>query len=476
MKILNITRNTSYLTLALIIQKIISFLYFILITRYLGLDLLGQFYTAIAFTTILALIMDLGLNNVLIREVAKKKEVANIWLRSVLSLKLLLALLSLVVALSLVFFLNYEPLIIKLIMISFFSMFFDSLSNTFLSVIRAFHNLKYESISAVLFQTIVLILALIYFTNENGVLWLMSAMASAAFLVLVFSSYVARVKFKLKILPKFNFNLTKKILALSWPFAVYNILQRFYTYFDSLLLGFLASYFQVGLYQIAFKIIFALQFLPLAFIASLYPAMSAYWQDNRDQLAISFRRAFNYLIIISLPIIFGVIILAPEIIELFKVDSLAIIPLRIIIIALLFIFLNFPIGSLLNACDRQKTNTLNMAITTVFSISLNLILIPLYQALGASITVLLSTGLMFILGLRASFKLIDYRLKYSFSIFLKSLLSSFLMLSFIYLSLDFFALLISVVLGALVYFSSLYLFKGYSKEDVLSLIKVFKKV
>lgn len=475
MKISNITKNTSYLTLALIIQKIISFFYFVLIARYLGMDLLGQFYTAIAFTTILALVMDLGLNNVLIREVAKRKELANTWLQSVLALKLLLALLSLILALILVYILNYEILIIKLIAISFFSMFFDSLSNTFLSVIRAFHNLKYESISAVLFQSTVLILAFIYLRNSSGVLWLMSAMASAAFIVFLFSTTIAKWKFKLKIGPRFNFQLSKKILTLSWPFALYNILHRFYTYFDSLLLGLLASYFQVGLYQIAFKIILALQFLPLAFIASLYPAMSSYWQNDRRQLAISFRRAFNYLIIIALPVIFGVIIVAPEIVKLLEADQMAILPLRIIIISLLFVFLNFPVGSLLNACDRQKTNTLNMGITTVFSIVLNLILIPIYQALGASITVLLSTGLMFVLGLRASRKLIDYRLKYSLSIFLKALLSALLMLALVYFSLPYLHLLISVVLGVIVYFFSLYLFKGFSRADVLSLISIFKK-
>jgi len=476
MLIPNITRNTSYLTLALIIQKVISFLYFVLIARYLGMDLLGQFYTAIAFTTILALITDLGLNNVLIREVAKKRELANTWLPAVLSLKLLLAFLSLIVAIILVYVLNYEILIIKLIAISFFSMFFDSLSNTFLSVIRAFHNLKYESISAVLFQVTVLILSFIYLSSDYGVLWLISAMASSAFLVFIFSLSIAKWKFKLKVVPKFNFNLSKRILILSWPFALYNILHRFFTYFDSLLLGLLASYFQVGLYQIAFKIILALQFLPLAFVASLYPAMSAYWQTNRQQLAISFRRAFNYLIIISLPVIFGVIIVAPELVKLLKADQSAVLPLRIIIISLIFIFLNFPIGSLLNACDRQKINTLNMGIATVFSLILNLILIPIYQAVGASITVVLSTGLMFALGLRASRQLIDYRLRYSMSIFLKAFLSSLLMLFLVYLSLNYVNLIIAVILGAIIYFHSLYLFKGFNKEDVLSVIKVFKKV
>ena len=53
LKINNIARNTSYLTLALILQKIISFTYFTLLARYVGPVSLGKYYFAISFTTIL---------------------------------------------------------------------------------------------------------------------------------------------------------------------------------------------------------------------------------------------------------------------------------------------------------------------------------------------------------------------------------------------------------------------------------------
>ena len=74
MKILNIAKNTSYFTLALIVQKIISFSYFTIIARNLLPDDLGKYYFAISFTTIFAIFIDLGLSNVLMREVPKIKE------------------------------------------------------------------------------------------------------------------------------------------------------------------------------------------------------------------------------------------------------------------------------------------------------------------------------------------------------------------------------------------------------------------
>ena len=71
----------------------------------------------------------------------------------------------------------------------------------------------------------------------------------------------------------------------------------------------------------------------------------------------------------------GIIALSDQIINIFKSGyTEAILPLRIIIAALPFVFLNFPIGSALNACDKQKTNTRIMAIGLFFSIFLNILL------------------------------------------------------------------------------------------------------
>ncbi len=473
-KVKDIAKNTSYLTLALIIQKVISFSYFIILARYLGMDLLGQYYTAVAFTTILALVVDLGFSNILIREVAKDQEKTGLWLRPIIGLKLALSVLAGLLAYAIAYIAGYETLVLNLIVISFIAMIFDSFTNTFFSVIRGFHNLKYESIAAISFQVIIFIFGFTLMRLNYSALWIMSVMALASFVNFIFSSLVAKFKYNLNILPLFDYNLSKKIIIISWPFALYNILQRIYSYLDSLLLGFLASYAQVGIYQIAFKIVFALQFLPLAFIASLYPAMSAYWKNNQTQLLISFKRAFNYLIIISLPIIFGVIMIAPEVVLIMGADSEAIWPLRIIMLSLFFIFLNFPVGSLLNACDRQKRNTFNMAIVTVSSIALNLILIPLFQALGASITVLITNCLLLILGLRATRKIIKYSIIDSFSVLFKSLLSAILMALFIYILNNFLPLFVVIIISALFYFIFLFILKAYRKADVYSILQSFK--
>lgn len=475
-KVANIAKNTSYLTLALILQKAISFTYFTLLARYVGPASLGQYYFAISFTTVFAIFIDLGFTNVLTREVAKRQDEAPRWLGNILALKIPLSILALAAVIILINLLGYDLPVKQLVYISAISMVLDSFTSTFFAVIRGFHNLKYESISSVIFQLIVLTIGYGALLLGGGLIVAMAALAIASAFNFFYSFSILAFRLKMRIQFIYERLFIKKILIVSWPFALYAIFQRLYTYLDSVLLSVLAGDVQVGLYQIAFKIIFALQFLPMAFVASLYPAMSAYWQGNREQLIISFERALNYLIIISLPIIVGAVVLGNKIILLFK-DGYqeALWPLRISIIALFFIFINFPIGSLLNACDRQKRNTWNMGIVMVVSLLLNLFLIPRFQAIGASITVLLTNALMTILGIIWIKKIIPYRINKNLSVFLKSLLAAAVMGLAAFWGQQYLNIFVVTVLGGIVYFALLFLFKAFRRADLVSIIKSFKR-
>ncbi len=475
-KIGNIAKNTSYLTLALILQKIISFTYFTLLARYVGPANLGKYYLAISFTTIFAIFIDLGFANVLTREVAKVREKAEEWLGNILTLKVPLASLALLIVIISVNVLNYDPLTRSLIYISCVSMILDSFTTTFFSVVRGCHNLKYESISSVAYQLIVLIAGYTALVLGGSLVLAMAALALASVFNFIYSWAVVRRRLQINVRLLYNKSLVKEIIFIGWPFAAYAIFQRLYTYLDSVLLSVLAGYTQVGLYQVAFKIIFALQFLPSAFIASLYPALSAYWQTNKGQLAVSFERAMNYLIIISVPLIVGAVVLADKIVLLFKAGyGDAAWPLRISIISLFFIFVNFPIGALLNACDAQRQNTRNMGIVMALSIIMNLLLIPRWQAVGASITVLATNTLMFILGLYYVKKIIIYRARKNLLILAKVFLSSLIMGIIILAGKAYLNIFITTIIGGFLYFLALFWLRGFSRADIMSVYESFKR-
>ncbi len=475
----NIAQNTSYFTLALIFQKVISFAYFAFLARYLGPEQLGQYFFAISFTVIFGIIIDIGIANVLTREVAKDQESSSKLISNILAIKLPLMLLSWLLIFVFTFLLGYDGILKYLILISTLSVTLDSFTYTFFAVSRGHHNLAYESISSVVFQLIVFVFGMFFLISGYNILFVMSALLVASLFNFTYSILLLKLKWKIRFFEKVEVGVIKNILIISLPFGIFAGFQRLYMYLDTVLLKMLASDYHVGLYQVAFKIIFSLQFLPMAFIASLYPAMSAYWKKDKTQLSITFERAFSYLLIISLPITFGITFLSSKIVIIFSTGSSdfseAVLPLIIIIASLPFIFLNFPIGSLLNACDRQKLNTMNMGIALFFSIVLNIVLIPKYQAVGASITVLATNIIMFILGMLQIPKITKIDFGKISKIFFKTILASLLMSVFVFYLKDYLNIFLVVSLSGFLYFIFLYLLRGFDKSDIISIYNSFLK-
>lgn len=476
MKINNIAKNTSLFTFALILQKVISFTYFTVLARNLGPEDLGKYYLALSLTTIFAIFIDIGMMNVLMREVAKRQKEASSLLASVMVIKLPLMFLAFISVIATAHLLNYPVLTRQLVYLASIAMILDSFTMTFYSTIRGFHNLRFESFGLVMYQLIMLAMGLTFMKLGMSLRWIMLALVMASIANFLYALMLATGKFKLKLIAPIDKAMIRSIILITIPFGLFGIFQRLYLYLDSILLSSLAGDYYVGLYQISFKIIFALQFLPMAFIASLYPAFSTYWKSNKDQLTITFERAMSYLIIISVPISVGVIAISDKIILLFKPEYIsAVLPLQIIMLAIFFIFINFPIGSLLNACDRQKINTFNMAITLIVSIGMNLILIPFYKALGASITVVATNALMFFLGIRQVPKIIDYSFSKLAICFTKVLAAAVIMGMMTVFLKQFLHIFAVVGLAGVVYLGCLYLFKAVKREDLRSVVGSFLK-
>ena len=473
-KISNIAKNTSYFTLALIIQKMISFVYFTLYARYLGPEDLGKYYFAISITTICSVFIDLGLSNVLTRTVARHDEEPKKFFSSIIGIKLPLAGLTWVLAIILAQ--GNADLVKNLIYLASISMVLDSFSTAFYAYFRGYHNLKFESLASMGVQMVVLISSLVMMSLDKSVLWLMIGLPTASLLNFLYTLIIAKTKFNLTLKPTWNKQVAKTVFAVAWPFGVYAILQRLYTYLDSVLLFKLAGDWAVGIYQVPFKIVNALQFLPMAFVASLYPALSMYWRENRQQLMITFERALNYSTIISLPIMAGVIALSDKVVLLFnKGFADSVIPLQLIMISLFFIFIHFPLGSLLNACDRQRTNTRNMAIVVVVSVLMNLILIPLWGPTGAAITVLVTNILLCWLSVIISRQIVAWRWQKVLPTLGKALSASLIMIATILIFKSKLSFFVLVPMGGAIYFLALYGLGGVKKEDLGSIVKSFKR-
>jgi O-antigen/teichoic acid export membrane protein len=180
MKVNNIARNTSYFTTALILQKVISFTYFTLLARYLMPDDLGKYYFAISFTSIFIIFIDIGLSNVLTREIARDKEKAEEILNAGLAVKIPLAVIVFFVVHLAIKTLGYSEQVIQLVYFTSLCIILDTLSATFFAVMRGLHNLKYESIASIIYQATILISGAVFMSMGKSLEWLMSSLVAAS--------------------------------------------------------------------------------------------------------------------------------------------------------------------------------------------------------------------------------------------------------------------------------------------------------
>lgn len=472
-----IARNTSYFTLALIIQKLISFIYFSYIAVKIGAHSLGSYTFALYFTTIFAVLIDIGLSNVLVREVAKFREKSQQYLSAVMSVKVPLAILVYLAAAVTINFLNNPAIVKQLVYLSGLIMVLDSFTLTFYSFLRGHQNLKFESIGTIIFQLIVFITGVIIVNLTKDLRILILAILLASFFNFSYSAILLKVKLGLKFIAKADKQIVKSILLFTVPFALAAIFTRVYGYIDTVLLNQLIGPAAVGYYSIPYKITFSFQFIPMALVASLYPAFSSYFVQSKELLEKTFAKALVFLGIIAVPISLGVIALArPLMIRVYTSEyEPSILPLQILIVTLFFLFLNFPLGSLLNACNRQTRNTIHIGIVMVVNIILNFLLIPRFSYIGAAVASSITTVLMFGLQMYVVRQIIPVNFKYLLARFGAIVISGLAMYFILVWLLHFLNFIVLVPIGAIIYLIVLYLLKGFTKEDLLIIKQSFKR-
>ncbi len=472
-----LARNTTYFVLALITQKVISFLYFTYLARIFLPEDIGKYVFTLSFTAIFSVLIDVGLGYVLITEVSKDKFKAQSYWQNVIGFKIIALLVAVGLIFLLINLLNYPLLTRQLVYIASIMTVLDSLVFSAYSLIRAFQNLLWESLGTVLFQIVVALSGFTILQLSRDLRWLILALIIGGLVNLIYSWYKLKVKYEINLWPKFDKDVIKYLLILAWPFGLTLILTRIYSYLDTVLLSLLAGDREVGFYSVAYKITFAFQFIPSAFAASLLAGFSAFFVSSQELLYKTFAKSIHYLNLISFPLATGIIVLAPSVIPIiYPKYGHSILPLQILMLSLIFLFLTFPVGSLLSAGNKQRRNTSNLAITVIVSIIMNFILIPKYGAVGAAISSLASSIIYFLLGLvvvpsliKVDFGAIGWA---TGKIFLAAVIMSLV----IYILLPLVNLFLLVIIGAVVYALAILLLRALALRELSDFLKiVFKR-
>jgi O-antigen/teichoic acid export membrane protein len=463
-------KNTALLTAASIGQKAVAFLYFAAIAKTIGDSATGAYFLALGLTTTIGVLDDLGLTSVLIREVARTPEKATLYARNVMGLKILTMPLTVLCAFILPRLLGFDAQASGLTQLAVIIMLCDTISLSFYGVLRGLHVLKYESIGIFIGQTITTIIGVaVLFEGARDLRLLIVALILGSLWNACFAAFnvVRRLGAK-ALVPSYSLGLQP--LRMSFMFFLAAIFVKIYSYVDSFTLNMVIGKSAVGIYAVAYKLTYAFQFLPLAFVGALYPAMSAQAHDKKA-LKDTFLKAEWYVALLAAPVVFGIFAIAPELIQTFYGSDYAesVPVLQILIFVLIFVFLDFPMGSLMNATGNQRMKTGIMGITMVINVVSNLLLIPVLGIPGAAVSALLCFAFMYTAGFFA----VRYLSGVTFGDIVRTtgglFLAGAVMAAVVILLKSFIFWALAVPVGALVFFMIAFATKGITKEHVQAL-------
>jgi len=304
--------NTGWQMVGKVVGTFLGLIAIAILTRYLGRDGYGQYTTIYAFLQLFGILADFGFYIVLVKMISEKhvdQTEENKITSNIFTLRLISALIFLGVAPVVGLFFPYPSLIKWGILITSLFFLFTTL-NQALSGIFQKHLATYKVAIAEMIGKIALVASvlIIVFLNLN-LLWVMACVSFGAgvnfFLTFYYSQRYTTIKLT------YDKQVWKKILKASWPIAISISLNLIYFKADTVILSLYHSDATVGLYGAPYKILEVLISFPAMFVGLVLPLLTVAWTaHNKKRYQKILNKAFDFLMIIAIPMIAGTVMLS----------------------------------------------------------------------------------------------------------------------------------------------------------------------
>lgn len=449
-------KNTLFLTVSQVINKVISFLFLIYMTRVLGATGIGKYSFVFAITSVFFLIAIFGITNLQIREVSSDKSLANKFFVNSFLIRLSFSVAAFLTILAMTTFLPYEPDTLSALRIFGFAIIFNALTVSFTDLFIAFERLEYYSLLLVFNNLLTTAAGILVLINGYGLVGLCWVYAVGWIMTFLFGYLLMRrLFFQPKWEPDFRFALW--MIKTSWPFALSGLTYFIFFKIDTVILFAMKGAAATGWYSVAYRILEALVFLPQSFVIAMYPSLSQLYKTSAVSLNDVVEKAFRYLLVLSLPFTIGGFFVAKGLVRLvftseFDNSALA---LKILIWSFVFFAIREGFIQLLNAIEKQKVNFYIDLAALIFNVALNLLLIPAFSYIGASIVTLVSYVVVVVVSFLAYARFIgNYSLV---RVVFKPLISSAILAGFLLMARGYLDTVPLILAGGTVYVISLFL-------------------
>ena len=309
----SIGRNSIFLVLSQIIEKILLFFTTIILARYLGKGDYGRLVYALSFANLFTFFWDFGIGRLITREVATNRSNAATSFSPKFKFQILSCLVGMVALWLYTLLFETTSLETYLILIFGISTAFNQLSNSFRTVFIAFEKAEYEAFFSLILRSSLLIVILSAIHIGLGLIWISLIILFFGVINLIGSwAFVERKFFRFQFMERrTNF---WPIIKDSFPIAIIIAFTTIYLQINKILLLKWKGVEATGIYGAAEMMVMTLLIISNSLVLASFPVISKENRINRENSFHIYKAMFKVLTLLGLPIALGGLLLSKEIV------------------------------------------------------------------------------------------------------------------------------------------------------------------
>lgn len=466
------TKKVAYNTVVQVIARVITTLASLVavayLTRYLGVEGYGQLTLIVTYLSLFGVLADFGFFLLQVREVTQKPAQEAYIVGNIFGLKLALCAIAFALAYIVALIVYGNSIVTTGILIGTIMQVTLILAQVPISMFQAHLQMQKVAVTNIVARLLYLGLIVWGVSSHVGLLGIVWIMIVANLVAFIFqTAWAWQIT---PIIPQWDVKYWREFLIEAWPVGVVVILATIYFRVDTVMLSVMKGDYEVGVYGAPYKVIEVMLTLPTIFMTSVFPVITRALGENRERAKQIFRKAFDFMALIALPLGFGILVVGtPAMILIAGQDFSVSGPvLKLLIWATVVSFFGGVLNYSVIAAGKQRLLMWPYILATIFNVVTNLILIPKYSYIGAALTTVATEILVFSFVLWMVYRWLKFTV--TLTVFSKALISAVVMFGVLHF-VDSSNLWLNLALGSIVYGAGLLLTRAIDRNIVHELLK-----
>lgn len=385
-----IFKNTFMLAFTKVVNSGISLVLFLYLANYFGVSTYGEWAFSLSFTSFFLIFIDWGFFNLLIKDVSRNKSLLEQYFNNILFMKLFFVMICILIMFLIGVFSSWSSQLSLVIFILSISLIFSVSSKVFYSVFQAFERMEFLSFSRILMNLFFVLVSIVCLISGAGII-----IIALVFLVAMIFEFILNLIIYSKYFPKFNFKINflfcKKLFKKSLPLFLMISFGFLFFRISLICLQYLDSSFSTGIFSVSSRIVLYLTSFILFFNSAMFPAMSNMFNLSHKKFKFFYNKSLKLVSLFSIPSGLILFFLSDKIVNLFLGSEYEGSVIVLKILSLAFILSSFRLVNfyLLISIEKQWFVNKLFLLSAVILVILNIVLIPLFQSVGAAISILL---------------------------------------------------------------------------------------